>query len=123
MNLLKSLATAGFIGFLAVLPMSAEEHLKSLDPKQFDPNTPASADFYQHVTKGWRDAHPLTAEHARYGALTYSTILPEARVKRIVLGLGATNPKRVQWPTRYGHFTPRLWILCVATVRVPPYSG
>ena len=68
MNLLKSLATAGFMGFLAVLPMSAEEHLKSLDPKQFDPNTPASADFYQHVTKGWRDAHPLTAKHARYGA-------------------------------------------------------
>ncbi|MDE5895912.1 MAG: hypothetical protein K2H00_07785, partial [Muribaculum intestinale] len=28
MNLLKSLATAGFMGFLAVLPMSAEEHLK-----------------------------------------------------------------------------------------------
>lgn len=93
MNLLKSLATAGFMGFLAVLPMSAEEHLKSLDPKQFDPNTPASADFYQHVTKGWRDAHPLTAEHARYGAFDVLNDSSEARVKRIVLGLGATNPK------------------------------
>ena len=76
MNLLKSLATAGFIGFLAVLPMSAEEHLKSLDPKQFDPNTPASADFYQHVTKDGVTRILLPLNMHATALSTYSTILP-----------------------------------------------
>lgn len=41
---------------MAAIPFTASaEHLKSVDPKGIDPNTPASQDFYQHVNKdGWR---------------------------------------------------------------------
>ena len=73
--------------------MSAQEHLKSLNPAYFDPSTPAGTDFYTHVNKGWEEAHPLDAEHARYGQFNILSDSSEARVKKIVLGLGATNPE------------------------------
>jgi len=59
---------------------SAQEHLKSLDPKNFDKTVPAGTDFYQHVTKGWQEAHPLTAEFARYGQFN---VLNEAESRSI----------------------------------------
>lgn len=71
----------------------AEEHLKSLDPKNFDKTVSASQDFYRHVTKGWCDAHPLTAEHARYGQFNILSDSSQERVKNIVLNLGASNPQ------------------------------
>ena len=69
------------------------EHLKSLDPKGIDPNTPASVDFYRHVNKGWMDSHPLTPEYSRYGAFNILSDSSNNRVRRIVTGLAATNPK------------------------------
>ena len=69
------------------------EHLKSLDPKGVDPNTPASADFYRHVNKGWMDSHPLTPEYARYGAFNILNDSSNNRVRRIVTGLAAINPQ------------------------------
>ncbi len=70
------------------------EHLKSLDPKGIDPNTPASADFYRHVNKGWMDSHPLTPEYSRYGAFNILNDSSNNRVRRIVTGLAATNPQK-----------------------------
>lgn len=93
MNLFKSAVAIGVFGLTAIMPAAAQEHLKSLDPKGFDTTTVPGDNFYQYVTKGWRDAHPLTPEHARYGAFNVLNDSSEARVKRIVLGLGATNPK------------------------------
>ena len=75
------------------LSASAEEHLKSLNPAYFDNSTPASVDFYKHVNKGWQEAHPLTAEHARYGNFDTLNDSSEVRVKNIVLNLGKTNPE------------------------------
>ncbi len=72
---------------------SAQEHLKSLDPKNFDNTVPAGTDFYQHVTKGWQKAHPLTAEYARYGQFNVLSDSSEQRVKDIVLNLGSSNPE------------------------------
>lgn len=72
----------------------AEEHLKSLNASYIDPSTPAKADFYKHVNKGWMDSHPLTPEHARYGQFNILNDSSEMRVKNIVLGLAATNPAR-----------------------------
>ena len=69
------------------------EHLKSLDPKGIDPHTPASVDFYRHVNKGWMDSHPLTPEYSRYGAFNILSDSSNNRVRRIVTGLAATNPK------------------------------
>ena len=75
----------------SVVAMQAD-HLKSLDPKGIDPNTPATEDFYLHVNKGWMDSHPLTPEYSRYGAFNILNDSSNNRVRRIVTGLAATNP-------------------------------
>lgn len=85
-NFLLALGALSFVGMHA-------ENLKSLDPKGIDPNTPASADFYRHVNKGWMDSHPLTPEYSRYGAFNILQDSSNNRVRRIVTGLAATNPK------------------------------
>lgn len=43
------------------------EHLASLNASYIDSTVAPGADFYTHVNKGWMEAHPLTAEYARYG--------------------------------------------------------
>ena len=72
----------------------AKEHLKSLNPAYIDPTTPAGVDFYQHVNKGWMESHPLTPEHARYGAFNILSDSSEVRVQRIVMGLADSKPAR-----------------------------
>lgn len=85
------LSVAVTVGAVAEAP--AVEHLKSLDTAYIDKSTPASADFYRHVTKGWQEAHPLTAEYSRYGQFNILNDSSETRVKEIVLNLAATDPK------------------------------
>ena len=82
---------------LSVLAMTgisagATEHLKSVNPAYIDNNIPAGEDFYRHVNQGWMNAHPLTAEYARYGIFNILADSAEAQVKDIVLNLGSTNP-------------------------------
>lgn len=89
-KVLLSVALVGGVAF----GVSAQEHLKSLNPGYIDPNTPAKVDFYKHVNKGWMDANPLTPEHARYGQFNILNDSSEMRVKNIVLGLAATKPAR-----------------------------
>lgn len=86
-----ALAAATVLGMS--MTAQAEEHLKSLNPAYFDNTTPAGTDFYKHVNKGWMEAHPLTAEHSRYGQFNILSDSSEVRVKNIVLNLAATNPK------------------------------
>ncbi len=74
--------------------LCAQEHLKSLDPKGIDKSVPASADFYQHVNKGWMDSHPLTPEYSRYGQFNILTDSSNNRVRRIVTNLAKTNPAK-----------------------------
>ena len=71
----------------------AQEHLHSLDAKQIDPAIPAGTDFYGHVNHRWQEANPLTPEHARYGKFNVLSDTSEVRIKNLVLGLAATNPK------------------------------
>ena len=84
------------LGALVAVPamMHAQEHLKSLDVKSIDNNTPASKDFYMHVNKGWMDANPLTPEHARYGKFNILSDSSDNRVRRIVMNLSKTNPQK-----------------------------
>ena len=91
---MKSIKTALLAAACAVaLTAQAEEHLKSLNPAYFDASTPAGTDFYQHVNKGWKEAHPLTPEHARYGNFNILADSTQAHVKDLVLNLGAQNPE------------------------------
>ena len=89
----KQLAIAMAVTVTTAAAASAEEHLKSLDASQIDNSIPAGTDFYSHVNKKWQEANPLTAEHARYGKFNVLSDSSEARVKEIVLGLAATNPR------------------------------
>jgi len=73
--------------------ISAQEHLKSLEAGQIDNSIPAGTDFYRHVNAKWQKANPLTPEHSRYGKFNVLSDSSEQRVKNIVLGLAATNPK------------------------------
>lgn len=76
-----------------MLSVNAEEHLKSLNAGYIDNSIPAKTDFYEHVTKGWQTANPLTPEHARYGQFNILNDSSELRVKNIVLGLAAQKPQ------------------------------
>ncbi len=86
------MAVAAALTLAAGTTMQAET-LKSLNPDYIDPTTPAGTDFYRHVNRGWQEAHPLTAEYARYGQFNILNDSSEVRVKNIVLGLAATNPQ------------------------------
>ena len=88
-----NLAIAMALTLSASSAATAQEHLKSLDPKGIDNSIPAGNDFYRHVNKRWQEAHPLTDEYARYGQFNILSDTSEARVKEIVLNLGASNPK------------------------------
>lgn len=76
------------------LSAQAEEHLKSLNKAYIDASISPKTDFYHHVNRGWQEAHPLTAQDARYGQFNILTDSSNNRVKNIVLGLAATNPAR-----------------------------
>ena len=72
---------------------ASSEHLKSLDAGLINDSIPAGTDFYEHITQRWQQAHPLTAEYARYGQFNILNDSSEQRVKDIVTGLAATNPE------------------------------
>lgn len=92
MNLLRTFIIAAFAS--SVIAVSAQEHLKSLDPSGFDADTPVSKDFYRHVNKGWMESHPLTPEYASYGQYNILSDSGNNRVRRIVTNLAKTNPKK-----------------------------
>lgn len=73
--------------------MSAEEHLKSLNPGYIDNDVKAGDNFYLHVNKGWMDANPLTPEYSRYSQFDKLAEKARDRVKGIVTGLADTNPE------------------------------
>ena len=92
MNSLRTFIIAAFAS--SVIAVSAQEHLKSLDPSGFDTDTPVSKDFYRHVNKGWMESHPLTPEYASYGQYNILSDSGNNRVRRIVTNLAKTNPKK-----------------------------
>ncbi|MDE5988064.1 MAG: M13 family metallopeptidase [Duncaniella sp.] len=71
----------------------ASEHLASLNVAYLDTTVAPGADFYTYVNKGWMEANPLTAEHARYGQFDILNDSSESRVKDLIANLGTTNPE------------------------------
>ena len=93
MKLLKPATALAALAIVSGTAMNAE-HLKSVNPKYIDKSIAAGDDFYAHVNKGWQEAHPLSAEYARYGVFNVLADSAEAKVKDIVLNLGSTNPQK-----------------------------
>ena len=87
----KSILLTACLG--AVLSMGAQEHLKSLNKEGLSPEIPASEDFYRYVNQKWMDNNPLTPEYSRYGQFNVLSDSSNNRVRRIVEGLGNSNPK------------------------------
>ncbi|MDE6346978.1 MAG: M13 family metallopeptidase [Muribaculaceae bacterium] len=87
------LALACALTLGGISAMSAEEHLKSLNPGYIDNSVKAGDDFYTHVNKGWMEANPLTPEYSRYSQFDVLAEQARDRVKEIVTGLAATNPE------------------------------
>ena len=88
----KSLVLTG-AALLLALSVGAKEHLKSLNKDGISSEIPASKDFYRHVNQKWMDANPLTPEYSRYGQFNVLTDSTDQRVRRIVAGLGSSNPQ------------------------------
>lgn len=78
---------------LGLMPVMAQEHTKSLDIKGLDNSISPKTDFYHHVNTKWQKDHELTPEYSRYGQFNILNDSSNNRVKRIVMGLAATNPK------------------------------
>lgn len=77
----------------SALSLSAQEHLKSLNPEHFDTTVSPGADFYHYVNGGWQAANPLTPEYARYGKFNILSDTSQVRVQNIVLNLADSNPE------------------------------
>lgn len=69
------------------------EHLASLNASYIDSTVAPGADFYTHVNKGWMEAHPLTAEYARYGQFNILNDSSETRVRDLIQHLGDSKPE------------------------------
>lgn len=94
MNIKTKMTTAMCVALgLGITPVMAQEHTKSLDVKGIDNTVPAQKDFYHHVNTKWQKNHPLTPEYSRYGQFNILNDSSNNRIKRIVTGLAATNPK------------------------------
>ncbi|WP_303023520.1 M13 family metallopeptidase [Duncaniella muris] len=94
MKLLPLTAVAMTMTFATVsCSQRASEHLASLNVAYLDTTVAPGADFYTYVNKGWMEAHPLTAEHARYGQFDILNDSSENRVKELIANLGTTNPE------------------------------
>lgn len=81
------------LGLTAMAGFS-QEHLKSLDGKGLNKAVSPKEDFYKYVNSTWQENHPLTPEYSRYGQFNILNDSTETRVRRLVMGLSATNPAK-----------------------------
>ena len=82
------------LAMLATVALSANaEQMKSIDPAGIDKTVSPGTDFYKYVNNGWMQSHPLSPEYSRYGQFNILNDSSNNRVRRIVTGLAATNPK------------------------------
>lgn len=89
------------------------EHLASVNPAYIDTTIAPGHDFYNRINKGWIEANPLTAEHARYGQFDVINDTCEARVRSLVEGLGSTDPQ----PGTVAHKVWTVYSLAMDTAR------
>ncbi len=87
--------TLMFGALAATLAFGANaEHLKSLNGAGLDKEIKPSEDFYLYVNKAWMEANPLTPEYSRYGSFNIPSDSSDNRIRRIVDGLGHSNPAK-----------------------------
>ena len=66
--------------------------VSGIDKANMDLTANPGTDFYQYATGGWREAHPLTAEYARYSQFELLAENTRRQLRELIEGLAATQP-------------------------------
>ena len=65
-----------------------------IDLADLDTTVAPGTDFYRYATGGWADAHPLTAEYARFGSFEYLDECNAKQLRELIEGVAAQeNPE------------------------------
>ena len=80
---------------MALMSMTAMavNPIKAVDRANLDPGTAPGTDFYQYACGGWKLAHPLDPQYARFGTFDQLRENSLDQVKDIVTTLGTANPR------------------------------
>ncbi|MDY5767758.1 MAG: M13 family metallopeptidase [Alloprevotella sp.] len=65
--------------------------VSGIDKANMDLTANPGTDFYQYATGGWREAHPLTAEYARYSQFELLAENNRRQLRELIEGLAATQ--------------------------------
>ena len=65
--------------------------VSGIDKANMDLTANPGTDFYQYATGGWREAHPLTAEYARYSQFELLAENNRRHLRELIEGLAATQ--------------------------------
>ena len=65
--------------------------VSGIDKANMDLTANPGTDFYQYATGGWRKAHPLTAEYARYSQFELLAENNRRQLRELIEGLAATQ--------------------------------
>ena len=81
--------------FMALLAITAiaGDNVSAVDRKNLDPKTAPGTDFYQYACGGWKRAHPLDPQYARFGTFDQLRENSRDQVKDIITTLGTNNPR------------------------------
>lgn len=60
-----------------------------IDPANMDTTALPGTDFYRYATGGWADAHPLTAEYARFGSFDLLAENNREQLRTLIEGVAA----------------------------------
>ena len=81
--------------FMALVAMAAVagDQTTAVNRKNLDPKTPPGTNFYQYACGGWKLAHPLDPQYARFGTFDQLRENSRDQVKDIITTLGTGNPR------------------------------
>ena len=78
---------------LLAMTVSAGDLVKAVDRANLDPKTNPGTNFYQYACGGWKRAHPLDPQYARFGTFDQLAENSRNQVKDIITNLGTNNPR------------------------------
>jgi putative endopeptidase len=81
--------------FMALVAMTAVagNTIKAVDRNNLDTSTAPGTNFYQYACGGWKLAHPLDPQYARFGTFDQLAENSRNQVKDIITTLGSNHPR------------------------------
>ena len=78
---------------LLAMTVPAGDLVKAVDRANLDTKTHPGTNFYQYACGGWKRAHPLDPQYARFGTFDQLAENSRNQVKDIITNLGTNNPR------------------------------